>query len=172
MTISFFLAHLTVIGLSPPEVVRVAARTGYRTVGLRLIRVTETSPGYALMRDPKMMSATKSAMAETNVGVLDIELVQITPDIDVAGLEPFLAAGAELNARFVITARYDPDLTRLADRLAAIDDLGVRYGLQAVLEFFPWTVVSNLDPAISVINTGRPAGPWHSRGHAAFRPLR
>jgi len=40
-----------------------------------------------------MMSATKSAMAETNVGVLDIELVQITPDIHVAGLEPFLAAG-------------------------------------------------------------------------------
>ena len=67
------------------------------------------------MRDPKMMSATKSAMAETNVGVLDIELVQITPDIDVAGLEPFLAAGAELNARYVITAPYDPDLTRLAD---------------------------------------------------------
>src|ERR1700722_1789319 len=152
MTISFSLAHLTVIGLSPPEVVRVAARTGYRTVGLRLIRVTETSPGYALMRAPKMMSATKSAMAETNVGVLDIELVQIAPDIDAAGLEPFLAAGAELNARFVITAPYDPDLTRLADRLAAIDDLAVRYGLQAVLEFFPWTVVPNLDAAINVVN--------------------
>jgi hypothetical protein len=53
MTISFFLAHLTVIGLSPPEVVRVAARTGKRTVGLRLIRVTETSPGFALIRGPK-----------------------------------------------------------------------------------------------------------------------
>jgi hypothetical protein len=48
------------------------------------------------MRDPKMMCATKSAMAETGVGVLDIELVRITPVIDVAGLEPFLAAGAEL----------------------------------------------------------------------------
>jgi hypothetical protein len=65
----------------------------YRTVGLRLIRVTETSPGYALMRDPKMMCATKSAMAETGVGVLDIELVRITPVIDVAGLEPFLWPG-------------------------------------------------------------------------------
>jgi len=157
MTISFSLAHLTVIGLSPPEVVRVAARAGYRTVGLRLIRVTETSPGYALMRDPKMMCATKSAMAETGVGVLDIELVRITPVIDVAGLEPFLAAGAELNARYVITAPYDPNLTRLADRLAAIDDLAVRYGLQAVLEFFPWTVVPNLDAAINVVNAaGRP----------------
>jgi sugar phosphate isomerase/epimerase len=157
MTISFSLAHLTVIGLSPPEVVRVAARTGYRTVGLRLIRVTETSPGYPLMRAPKMMSATKSAMRETGVGVHDIEFVRIATDIDVAGLEPFVAAGAELNARYIITAPYDPDLTRLADRLAAIDDLAVRYGLHTVLEFFPWTVVPNLDAAIGVVNAaGRP----------------
>jgi hypothetical protein len=148
MTISFSLAHLTVIGLSPPEVVRVAASAGYRTVGLRLIRVTETRLGYALMRDPKMMCATKSAMAETGVGVLDIELVRITPVIDVAGLEPFPAAGAELNARYV----------RLADRLAAIDDLAVRYGLQAVLEFFPWTVGPNLDAAINVVNAAARPG--------------
>jgi sugar phosphate isomerase/epimerase len=157
MTISFSLAHLTVIGLSPPEVVRVAARTGYSTVGLRLIRVTEATPGYPLMHDLKTMSATKAAMSETGVGVLDIEFVRITPDIDVADLEPVLAAGAELNARYIITAPYDPDLTRLADRLAAIDDLAVRYGLHAVLEFFPWTVVPNLDAAVSVVErAGRP----------------
>jgi hypothetical protein len=46
--ITFSLAHLTVLGLPPPEMVRVAARTGYRYVGLRLIAVTDTSPGYAL----------------------------------------------------------------------------------------------------------------------------
>jgi hypothetical protein len=45
---------------------------------------------------PQMMCATKSAIAETGVVVLDIELVRITPIIDVAGLEPFLTAGAEL----------------------------------------------------------------------------
>ena len=59
------LAHLTVIGLSPPEVVRVASRTGYQTVGLRLIRVTDKSPGYPLMHDRSMMRATKAAMDDT-----------------------------------------------------------------------------------------------------------
>src|SRR5580698_7419730 len=108
MTISFSLAHLTVIGLSPPEVVRVASRTGYRTVGLRLIRVTEGSPGYPLMRDRRLMTATKAAMDETGVGVLDIEFVRISPDIDVADLEPFISAGAELRAKYVIAAPYDP----------------------------------------------------------------
>jgi sugar phosphate isomerase/epimerase len=156
VTSAFSLAHLTVLDLPPPEMVRVAARTGYRTVGLRLIRVTDTTPGYPLMHDPMMMRATKAAMADTGVGVLDVEFVKITPEIDVAALEPLLAAGAELGARHVITAPYDPDLTRMAERLGAIGELSARYGLTAVLEFFPWTVVPDLATAVRVVEaTGR-----------------
>ena len=94
---------------------------------------------------------TKSALADTGVGVLDIEFVKITPEIDVTGLERFVATGAELGAKYVITAPYDPDLARLADRLGAISDLSVRYGLRAVLEFFPWTVVPDLGTAVQVM---------------------
>ena len=156
MSASFSLAHLTVLGLAPPEMVRVAARTGYDTVGLRLIAVTDTSPGYPLMNDAAMMRETKAAMAETGVGVFDIEFVKIAPEIDVAALEPFLAAGAALGARHVITAPYDPDLGRLADRLAAIAELAAGYKLGAVLEFFPWTVVPDLGAAVAVVEaTGR-----------------
>ena len=157
MTAAFSLAHLTVLGLPPPEMLRVAARTGYRTVGLRLIRVNDTTPGYPLMHDPAMMRATKAAMAETGIGVLDIEFVRITPEIDVAALEPFLATGAELGARYVITAPYDPDLARLADRLGAIGELAGRHGLCAVLEFYPWTSVPDLGTARRVVEAaGRP----------------
>ena len=49
MSPDFSLAHLTVLSLPPPEMVGVAARTGYRTVGLRLIAVTPETPGYPLM---------------------------------------------------------------------------------------------------------------------------
>src|SRR6516164_5338360 len=119
--------------------IAVASRTGYQTVGLRLIRVTETTPGYPLMDDKPMMRATKAAMAATGIGVLDIEFVRITPDFEVASLEPFLAAGAELGAKYLITSSYDSDLARLADRLAAISDLASQYELRATLEFFPWT---------------------------------
>jgi sugar phosphate isomerase/epimerase len=156
MTPAFSLAHLTVLSLSPPEVVRVAARTGYQTVGLRLIKVTDQSPGYPLMNDAAMMRATKAAMADTGIGVLDIEFVRITPDIDVDALESFFAAGAELGARHVITAPYDPDLARLADRLGAITERAARYGLGAVLEFFPWTVVPDLNAAVKVIEAAGP----------------
>ncbi len=157
MTPAFSLAHLTVLGLPPPEVVRVAARTGYRTVGLRLLRATDATPGYPLMHDPAAMRATKAAMAETGVGVLDIEFVRITPGIDVDALEPFFAAGAELGARYVITAPYDPDHARLADRLGVIAEHAARHGLRAVLEFFPWTSVPDLGTAATVVEaSGRP----------------
>lgn len=150
MTI-FSLAHLTVLGLSPPEMIRVAARTGYDMVGLRLIRVTDSTPGYPLMDDPEMLRETKAALAEAAITVNDIEFVKITPEIDVAGLASFLAAGAELGARHVITAPYDPDLGRLADRLGAITELAASFGIRAVMEFFPWTVVPDLATAVAIV---------------------
>jgi sugar phosphate isomerase/epimerase len=140
----FSLAHLTVIRLAPPRVIEVAARTGYETVGLRLTGGAETTPAYPLVGDKPLMRATKA--------------VRITPEIDVSSLEPVAAAGAELNARYIITSAYDPDLSRFTDRLAAISDLASHYGLRAVLEFFPWTVVPDLRAALRVVEAAdRPA---------------
>ena len=153
---SFSLAHLTAIVLSPPELIRLAARSGYKSVGLRLLAVNPESPGYPLMDDPAAMRATKAAIADTGVEVMDIEFVRITPEIDVKALEPFVAAGAELGAKYVITAPYEPDHARLSDRLGAISDLCGGYGMRAVLEFFPWTDVPDLGTAAKVVQrTGR-----------------
>jgi sugar phosphate isomerase/epimerase len=147
-----------VIRLAPPQVIEAAARTGYETLGLRLTGGTEITPAYALMDDKPMMRATKAAMAATGVGVLDIEFVRITPELDVSSLEPFAAAGAELGARYMITSAYDPDLSRFTDRLASVSDLASRYGLRAVLEFFPWTGVPDLRAALRVVEAAeRPA---------------
>ena len=145
------LAHLTVLSLPPPEMIRVAARTGYRAVGLRLIAVNKESPGYPLMDDPAMMRETKAALVDTGLRLSDIELVQITPETDVAALEPFIAAGAALGARHILTAPYDSDHARLSDRLGAIANLAEPYGLSALLEFFPWTTVPDLATAAKIV---------------------
>jgi sugar phosphate isomerase/epimerase len=140
-----------VLSLPPPEMVRVAARTGYAAVGLRLIAVTGDSPGYPLHDDPIMMRETKAALADTGLRLQDIEFVKITPEIDVAALEPFIAAGAALGARHILTGPYDPDHARLSDHLAAIASLAAPYGLSALLEFFPWTTVPDLATAALVV---------------------
>lgn len=142
------LAHLTAIGLPPPALIRAAARAGFDAVGLRLIRVTDDSPGYPLMDDPAMMRETRATLAETGLAVHDIEFVRITPELVPRSLEAFLDAGAELGAREVIAAPYDLDLARLADTLGKLSELAALRGVGVSLEFFPWTVVPSLDVAL------------------------
>ncbi len=150
------LAHLTAIDLPPPSLVKAAAQVGFDAVGLRLIRVTETSPGYPLMDDPEMMRETKAALRDTGLQVFDIEFVKIEPDTDIPALESFVAAGAELGAKEIIAAPYDPDLDRLADRLAALSALAGRYGLKVSLEFFPWTCVPDVLTVQAVVQKAGP----------------
>ena len=151
----FSLAHLTAISVPPPELVSVAARTGYQAVGLRLIAVTPTTPGYPLMDDPAMLRETKARMADTGMRVLDIEFLRLTPETDVPSLESFIATGAELGAKHVLTAPYDPDFGRMSDTLARLADLAGRYGMSAVLEFFPWTDVNSLGSARRIVEGTR-----------------
>lgn len=141
------LAHLTCVTLAPPELISVAARAGFDAVGLRLIAVTPTSPGYPLMDHPALMRETKRRIDDTGVRVLDIEFLRLTPETNVPSLESFVAAGAELGGRYVLTAPYDPDFARMSDTLAGVADLAGRYGMSATLEFFPWTDVNDVASA-------------------------
>lgn len=152
MTRLLSLAHLTAVDLSPPDLVHAAADAGFDAVGLRLIRVTATSPGYPLMDDPALMRQTRAALAQTGLEVHDIEFVKIESDTEIAALDSFLAAGAVLGAREVIAAPYDPDLSRLGDRLGALAERAAAHGLRVSLEFFPWTVVPDLDAALALVD--------------------
>ena len=55
----YSLAHLTVLSLTPPQVVDVAARTGYRYVGLRVTRVTPDEVLYDLETDTFLVVAVR-----------------------------------------------------------------------------------------------------------------
>ncbi|ACI51172.1 Xylose isomerase domain protein TIM barrel [Gluconacetobacter diazotrophicus PA1 5] len=159
MTHDLILAHLTTLSLAPPDMIRVASRTGYRGVGLRLASVTEGGTAYPLMDDPAMLQATRRAAAETGIAVHDIECVCLTPDLDVADVEPLLAAGAELGARYVIAMPCDRDRGRMADRFAALCALARPRGLGVVLGFAPGAAVSTLEAALDlVVMAGAPNG--------------
>lgn len=157
MTGGLGVAHLTALDLSPPDFIEAAAVAGFDGVGLRLLAVTDTTPGYPLMKDRALLRATRAASLATGLAVTDIEFVKITPALDPASLGALLDAGAELGARHLITAPYDPDLGRLADRLAAIAEQAAARGIGTVLEFFPWTEVPDLATARRVVEAAGPA---------------
>ncbi|WP_347312807.1 sugar phosphate isomerase/epimerase family protein [Defluviimonas sp. SAOS-178_SWC] len=157
MTHGLSVAHLTAITLPPADLIEAAGAAGFDGVGLRLVRVTETTPGYPLMEDRAALRAALAAMRATGVAVRDIEFVKITPETDLAALEPLLDVGAELGAGQLITAPYDPDHARLAAKLGALSERARSRGIDIVLEFFPWTSVPDLTTCWNVVQEAGPA---------------
>jgi sugar phosphate isomerase/epimerase len=147
----YSLAHLTVLSLTPPQVVDVAARTGYRYVGLRMTRVTPDEVLYDLARDRALMRETKARLAATGVAVHDGELFRMDPTLGPDDFVPELEATAELGARHIIAQLPDPDRERATERFAKLCDLAKPLGIFVSLEFPHWTETGNLAAATKVV---------------------
>jgi hypothetical protein len=78
----YSLAYLTVNGCAPPEMTYIAARTGYDFVSLRLIPLGIPGEQLWLPEDREMIKKTKTALNETGIKVLDLELARILDDVD------------------------------------------------------------------------------------------
>lgn len=133
------LAALTVLEVSPVEMVEIAARTGYSHVGLRLEPATPEEHHFALVSDAGLRKQTLKRLHDTGINVLDIEILRLKPQTQVAHFDALLAVGAEFGATELLVAGNDPDEQRQADNFAALCDLSRKYGIYPHLEFMPWT---------------------------------
>jgi sugar phosphate isomerase/epimerase len=147
----YSLAHLTVLSLTPPQLVDVAARTGYGCVGVRMTRVTPDEVLYDLARDRALMKETKSRLAGTGISVHDVELFRMDPALDAESFIPELEATAELGARHIIAQLPDPDRERATARFARLCDLAKPLGIFVNLEFPHWTETGTLTEAARVV---------------------
>ena len=145
------LAHLTVLSLTPPQLVDVAARTGYDYVGMRITRVTPEEVLYDLARDRALMRETKARLADTGLAVLDVELFRMDPSLEPEHFVPELHATAELGARHIIAQLPDPDRERATARFARLCELANPLGISVSLEFPHWTETGNLAEAARVV---------------------
>jgi len=147
----YSLAHLTVLSLTPPQLVDVAARTGYRYVGVRMTRVTPDEVLYDLAHDRALMRETRARLAATGIAVHDVELFRMDPTLGPEDFVPELEATAELGAQHVIAQLPDPDRERATERFARLCDLAKPLGIFVSLEFPHWTETGNLATATQVV---------------------
>lgn len=147
----YSLAHLTVLSLTPPQVVDVAARAGYRYVGLRMTRVTAAEPLYDLARDRVLMRETKSRLDDTGLDVLDVELFRMDPKLGPDDFVAELNATAELGATNIIAQLPDPDRERATERFARLCDLAKPLGIFVSLEFPHWTETGTLAESVRIL---------------------
>ena len=145
------LAALTVLELSPVDMVSCAADAGYSHVGIRLIPATDSEPSWPIIGDTPLVREVERRLADTGVQVLDIEIFRVKPDTCVEDYRAALETGARLGARHVLVAGNDPDESRLIERFAALCDLGAPLGLTMNLEPMPWTDVKTLRQGARVV---------------------
>ena len=161
------LAALTVLELTPPEMVACAAVAGFSHVGIRLLPATITEPQYDIVGDTPLLREVERRLADTGVEVLDVEIFRIKPETRVADYEAAIATAARLGASELLVAGNDPIEARLIDTFAAFCDLAGRYGLGAGLEFMPWTDAKDLTQAARIVervgrsNAGVLIDPFH-----------
>jgi sugar phosphate isomerase/epimerase len=145
------LAHLTVIELSPPEVISVAHDAGYDSVDLRLAKAVPEDIDYPMFSDTPMRRETLQRMSDTGIGVFDIELIRLRRQTRLDDFTPLFEAAARLGAKRVKVSGNDPDERLVTDMLA---DLCVRvapYGLAVDLEFMPFSDVRTIGDAERIV---------------------
>jgi sugar phosphate isomerase/epimerase len=148
-----------VLSLAPPELVEVAAQSGYQYVSLRPIAVTPNEPKYPLGQDAGLLARTKRKMADTGIKLLDIELARILDGVDIKSYEPAFAAAAELGGKFVLSSGWTPDHAFTVEKFAELCDLGAGYGLTVCFEFVTCACVTDLAGAARVVGeAGRSNG--------------
>lgn len=157
MTHPLGIAHFTCIGLAPVEFARLAARVGYRRIGLRLHPAFPGAPAYSVPEGSLVARDLQAVLDGEDLALHDIEFMVIDAAFDASALERTLADAAALGARRLSVCGDDPDRGRLVARFADLCDCAARHGLAVDLECMAWRQVASLPDAVSVVEAaGRP----------------
>ena len=155
----YSLAYLTVPGTDPVSQIRMARQAGYEYVSLRTIPMhLPGEPEFQLEKDPELFKAVKKALSDEGIGLHDIELARIRPDIPVEEFEPAFEKAAELSAADVLGSIWTRDKAFYTEKVAEVAEMAGRYGLRYNVEFLPWAGVRNLQEDITLVENMRKKG--------------
>ena len=148
------IAPMTILELTPPEMVSVAAEAGYDFVGLRLVNATPEEPVRPTIGQTALIRETKQRLDDTGLEVVDIEILRLKPETNVrADFEAFFETGAFLGASQALIAGNDPQFSRLAENYNELGLLAAEYGITPNLEPMPWTDIRSVAEAMDVMAT-------------------
>jgi len=137
------LAAGTLPEYQPEQVARAAGAAGFSHCGFTI------EPD---KWDATALAATKAAIAERNLSVLDVEVVwipeggQLTDDHKL-----IIDAGLELGAANVLVVSSEPDHGRTAEALHQLCAWGEPGHMRIALEFLMITAVQSMDDALAII---------------------
>jgi sugar phosphate isomerase/epimerase len=151
MTVKFSLAHLTVLGSTPLELIQIAADAGYDYASIRMTPVAEGEHVTPLAGHPDMVRRVSKRLADTGLQVLDVELARLGPDDEPDKYRDILEAAAAIGARHVLGQLNDPNRDRAIERFGRLCDHALEFGLTVDLEFPSWSATGDLAAAAAMV---------------------
>jgi sugar phosphate isomerase/epimerase len=127
----------------PVETIRAAAAGGFDATGLWIEPDNWTAQS---TRD------CRAALADSGLELLDVEVIWIKPDSDMAAHKAVIDIGAELGAKNVLCVSSDPDSGATAAALMELCRHAEGANMRVALEFGIFTEVKNLQMAMAVLD--------------------
>ena len=153
-TLPLSIAHLCELEVKPVDLIELAARAGFASVGLRVAPAVPGGINYPLRSDAERADMRRR-MQVTGVSVLYVELISLSRATKVADHKPLLETGAALGATRLAVAGDDADFAIVAERMAELCDLAKGYGIAVDLEFMPFRAVKSLTDAAKVVRLAK-----------------
>jgi len=148
----FSLAYLTIPGTHPADQIRIAKEAGYDCVSLRTIPMyLAGEPEFIMERDPDLFKATKEALKEYDMKLMDIELARVREDLD-TDFDAAFEKGAELGATDVLSSIWTKEKAFNVDRCGQICEKARKFGLTVNLEFVTFAGVTDLKGAVEILD--------------------
>lgn len=127
------LDHLTVLELTPPELISVAAQAGFSHVGIRLNPAAPGEHRHPMLGNTLMRRETLKRMLDLGVAAFDVGVLRLERGLDVRQFEPVLESAAHLGARHVLVGVSEPDESLAAALFADLCELGRDYARPSAL---------------------------------------
>ncbi|MEZ5842235.1 MAG: TIM barrel protein [Hyphomicrobiaceae bacterium] len=145
------LAHLSELAVAPAELIPMAARAGFASVGLRTAPAAPGGVAYPLATASEQ-AAIRRLVADSGTSVVCVELISLSEATDPAAHARMLEIGAAIGASRVVVAGDSADRGLVADKLAAIASIAQPLGLAIDLEFMPFRGIRSFEDAMAVLD--------------------
>ena len=154
------LEFVSVFGMPPVQLVKLAADLGYQHITTVLQPMDRNVEGYATwtLRDPEHRRELVSALRDHGISISLGEGLAIVAGADVRDTCPAdLDAMAELGVPRINCVSLDPDLGRCFDQLAIFAGMAAERGIATMVEFVPIFTINDLPTGIAAVtHVGRP----------------
>lgn len=144
------LAYLTVPGILPMDQIHLAAELGYDFVSLRTIPMGQLGePQICLEQDPDLFAALKQTLKESEMKLLDIELVRIREDLPLDYRKAF-ACGAELGATEVLSSVWTDEESFAVEAYGKLCEQAAEFGMNVNFEFPVLSGIKTFQQAVRI----------------------